>query len=68
MVTDKFLVSRKDAARMLSISLRNLDYLIANKELAARRVGRRVLLQWHALEDFARRDHRVRVDRQAGQQ
>jgi excisionase family DNA binding protein len=57
MNTDKILVGRKEAARLLSVSLRSLDYLIARRELPARRVGRRVLIHRRALEQFAVRDH-----------
>jgi excisionase family DNA binding protein len=63
MVDEKILVTRTDAAKLLSLSLRSLDYLIARRELPARRVGRRVLIPRRALEDFALRDH-VRALRQ----
>jgi len=54
------LISKKEAARLLSLSLRTIDNLIAMKQLAARRVGRRVLISRQELEKFARRDHRMR--------
>jgi excisionase family DNA binding protein len=57
MNVDKILVNRKEAARLLSVSLRSLDYLIMRRELLARRVGRRVLIPRRALEQFALRDH-----------
>jgi excisionase family DNA binding protein len=56
-MTDPILISKRDAAKALSISLRTLDYLIASKELAVRRVGRRCLIPRRLLEEFARRDH-----------
>jgi excisionase family DNA binding protein len=68
MNADRLLVGRREAARLLSLSLRSLDYLVQRRELPARRVGRRVLIPWRALEDFARQDHRVRADREAGQE
>ena len=40
---EKLLVGREEAASMLSISCRALDYLVANKQLATRRIGARVL-------------------------
>ena len=49
----RLLVPRQDAACILSISLRTLDYLIARGELPARRLGRRVLIPRRALEEFA---------------
>ena len=65
MNTDKILVNRKEACRLLSLSLRSLDYLIMRRELPARRVGRRVLIPRHALELFARRDHPMQPDRKS---
>jgi len=56
-MTDAILVSKRKAAEALSVSLRTVDNLIASKELAVRRVGRRCLIPRRALEDFARRDH-----------
>ena len=53
----KLLLSKREAAQALSISLRGLEYLISRKELVARRVGRRVLIPTAALEQFVRRDH-----------
>jgi hypothetical protein len=64
-----FSLERKNAAQfpaylngfshiqLLSISLRSLDYLIFSQELPARRIGRRVLVHRHSIEQFARRDH-----------
>ena len=56
-MSEAILISKRDAAKALSISLRTLDNLIASKELTVRRVGRRCLIPRRALEDFARRDH-----------
>lgn len=56
-MSEPILISKREAARALSISLRTLDYLIASKELAVRRVGRRCLIPRKSLEEFARRDH-----------
>ncbi len=53
----RLLVGRHEAARMLSISERALDYLIANKQLSARRIGSRVLLSVSDLQRYARADH-----------
>lgn len=58
---DKFLVGRHEAAEMLSISRRALDYLIANKELAVRRIGARVLIPVADLRRFSRADHPERL-------
>jgi excisionase family DNA binding protein len=51
------LVSKRDAAALLSLCVRTVDNLIATKQLPARRVGRRVLIPYAALVQFARRDH-----------
>ena len=53
----KLLYSKAEAAQMLSLSLRTIDYLIATGELTARRIGRRVLLAHNALVLFTRKDH-----------
>ncbi|MGO9520251.1 MAG: helix-turn-helix domain-containing protein [Candidatus Korobacteraceae bacterium] len=51
------LVSKRDAAALLSLCVRTVDNLIATKKLPARRVGRRVLIPYSALVHFARRDN-----------
>ena len=53
----RLLVGRREAASMLSISERALDYLIANKQLSARRIGARVLISTQELRRYARGDH-----------
>lgn len=54
---DKFLVSREEAAQLLSISQRALDYLVATQRLPTRRIGRRVLIPVADVRKFARSDH-----------
>jgi len=51
------LVSKKETAAMLGISLRTLDSLIASKQLACRRIGRRTLIPFAALQQFVKHDH-----------
>ncbi len=58
---ETFLVGRVEAAGMLSISPRALDYLVANKLLAARRIGTRVLIPVADLRRFSRGDHPARL-------
>jgi hypothetical protein len=41
---EKLLLSRRDAAQVLSISQRALDYLVATRRLPTRRIGGRVLI------------------------
>jgi excisionase family DNA binding protein len=53
--------SRRDAAAILGISLRSIDYLIANRELTTRVIGRRRLIPDQALKQYARRDHPGRI-------
>lgn len=53
----RLLYSRKEAARQLSISIRLVDYLIANKPLATRRMWKRVMIPHSELVRFARADH-----------
>ena len=56
-VDEKLLVGRQEAAAVLSISQRALDYLVANKQLQVRRIGSRVLIPRSELLRFARADH-----------
>lgn len=58
---EKLLVGREEAAAMLSISARALDYLVANKRIAVRRIGARVLIPVADLQRFSREDHPQRV-------
>jgi excisionase family DNA binding protein len=58
---DKLLLSRSEAAAVLSISQRSLDYLIANKFLTVRRIGSRVLIPINDLQRFSRADHPQRL-------
>jgi excisionase family DNA binding protein len=53
----KILVSKREAAFVLSLSVRTIENLISRKELVTRRVGRRTLIPVSSLEAFARRDH-----------
>ena len=64
---EKLTVNRFEAAEMLSISLRTLDYLLACGELRARRVGRRVLIPREELQRFLRRDHELSDKRRSDQ-
>ena len=41
---DRLLYSRKEAAYLLSLSSRSLDYLIEKRHIKARRIGSRVLI------------------------
>jgi hypothetical protein len=58
---EKLLVGRAEAAGMLSISCRALDYLVANKQLLIRRIGTRVLIPVSELRRFSRSDHPQRL-------
>ena len=58
---EKILVGRAEAAGMLSISCRALDYLVANKQLLIRRIGTRVLIPVAKLRRFSRSDHPERL-------
>jgi excisionase family DNA binding protein len=54
---EKLLVSRGEVANLLSISERSVDYLVANKLLATRRIGTRVLIPMEEVRKFSRSDH-----------
>ena len=49
----RLLLDRHEAAHQLSISVRQLDLMIATGEIPATRIGRRVLVSRIALEAFA---------------
>lgn len=53
----RLMYDRKTAARMLSISVRSLDYLIAAKRLDTRRIGKKVLVTHRSLVQFAQSNH-----------
>jgi hypothetical protein len=57
---EPLLLSRRQAAVMLGISARSLDYLVANKQLAVRRIGRRVMVSMIELRRFSRGDHQTK--------
>jgi len=48
---------RKEAARQLSISVRSLDYLIGQKKLSIRRLGKKVMIPHAELVRFASANH-----------
>jgi len=54
---EEILVTKKEAAKALSISVRTVEKLIALKKLPVRRIGRAVRISRRAMENFARRDH-----------
>ena len=54
--TAKLLLTRHEAALVLSVSVRTLDSLLAQGELSTRRIGRRRLIPRSELERFARRN------------
>lgn len=51
----KIFYTRREAADLLSISLRTIDFLIASGGLKSQRLGRRRLIARKSLEEFARR-------------
>jgi hypothetical protein len=53
----RLLYDRKGAALQLSVSVRTLDYFIANKKLSTRRIGKKVMVPRGELVRFARADH-----------
>lgn len=54
---DRIRVSIKEAARLLSISKRMVEYRISEKELTTVRDARRVLLLMSELRRYARANH-----------
>jgi len=54
------LVTRQQVARLLAVSVRTVDALLATKELPSRRIGRRRLVPRQALLEFVKKDHETR--------
>lgn len=57
----KLLVGREEAAAMVSLSVRSIDYLLANKQLRFRKIGTRTMIPVSDLQKFARMDHPKRI-------
>ena len=57
----KLLVSRREAAAILSISIRGVDYMIADGRLSTRRIANRVLIPTEEIRKFAQSDHPSRL-------
>jgi excisionase family DNA binding protein len=55
---DTLLIGRKEAARLLNLSLRSLDFAVGQGFLRARRLGRRVTFTPEELHRFAARDYK----------
>jgi excisionase family DNA binding protein len=51
------LISKRDAAVLLAVSLRTVENLIARRSLPVCKIGKRVLIPFSALEAFAKNDH-----------
>ena len=58
----RMLYDRKEAARQLSISVRSLDYLLANRKLSFQKIGKKVLIPHKELVRFAAQNHYESVD------
>lgn len=59
--TAKLLVSREEAASMVSLSVRSIDYLLASKQLPFRKIGTRTMIPVTELQRFARMNHPERI-------
>ena len=53
---DALLLSKKQAASALGISIRSIEYMLANGRLEGRRLGRRRLVTRRSIERLARMD------------
>ena len=57
----KLLVTKQEAAEMLSVSTRTIDRLLQGKELPYRRIGHSVRIPFDSLKAFTRRDSTTRT-------
>lgn len=53
---EKLLCSKKEASEAVGVSVRTIENMIRQKQLASRRVGRRRMIPYSALVQLARRD------------
>lgn len=53
----RLLYDRKEAARQLSISVRSVDYYLAQRKFDTRRIGKKVLITHASLVRFAQQNH-----------
>jgi excisionase family DNA binding protein len=51
--SEALLFGKRESAKVLGVSVRMIDYLIQRGELTPRRIGRRVLLHYEELREFA---------------
>ena len=61
--TTRLLYDRRTAAQQLSISVRSLDYIIQQQQIATRRLGKKVLIHRAELSRFARANHTAPIRR-----
>lgn len=50
------LVTKQQAARLLAVSVRTVENLLAQKQLAIRKLGKRTLIPYSAVAQLARHD------------
>ena len=62
---ERFLYDRKTAATALSISVRSLDYFLADGAFDTRKIGRKTLITAASLKKFAAANHYGAVARKA---
>ncbi len=59
MYVEPLAIGRVEAARLLGVSVRTLDTMIARRELRGRRIGRRIVFPLEELHRFLSKDHPV---------
>lgn len=57
MEIQKIFYTKLESAYVLGISVRSVEYLLANRLLAFRKIGRKTLIHHNELQRFARQDH-----------
>lgn len=53
---EKLLCSKREAAEALGCSIRTIENMITRKQLQSRRLGRKRMIPYSALVQFAKRD------------
>jgi len=59
---ERILISKREAAEILSVSVRTIDNLIVQEKIPTRKIGRRVLIPRDLLERFVKDLNQARED------
>jgi len=58
-----FLVSRREAARLLGLSVRSVEYLLHEKQLDSRRIGKKRLILYDSILELIQSKREIPITR-----